>query len=226
MKPVEQKFIALDSPGIVIDNVGLYNFKKIKEYVRELHYQKKENISNDVLKEFHNNQKYINAINEIREDIREIIINEVLRLADLHETRYNYTSRIFNYAADIDLSRCSFDIERIWVNFQYKNEFLPLHNHSGIMSFVIWVDIPFSHSEEFINNFHNDIIQDRSSFFQFVYTDCLGKITTLDLPVDKSWEGRICLFPAELHHQVYPFYTSDNPRVSISGNIRLKQHEI
>jgi hypothetical protein len=37
--------------------------------------------------------------------------------------------------------------------------------------------------------------------------------------VDKEWEGKIALFPAKLNHLVYPFYTSDEPRISISGNI-------
>lgn len=227
MKPVLEKIIDLSSPGIVIDNVGLLNFKKIKAYADEIHKDKKNsNQSHDVLKEYHNNQKYMNAVSNLREDIKQIINAEVLRMVDMHETKYNYISRIFNFVTDIDLSSCNIIVERMWMNFQYKNEFLPLHNHSGLMSFVIWVNIPFSHSQEFLNNFHNDIIQDRSSFFQFVYTDCLGKISTLDLPVDRSWEGRMCVFPSELHHQVYPFYTSDEPRITISGNVRLSSNAV
>jgi len=37
--------------------------------------------------------------------------------------------------------------------------------------------------------------------------------------VDKSWEGTIIMFPAFLHHMVHPFYTSDEYRISISGNL-------
>ena len=37
--------------------------------------------------------------------------------------------------------------------------------------------------------------------------------------IDKSWEGVMILFPADTAHQVYPFYTSDDYRISISGNL-------
>ena len=31
--------------------------------------------------------------------------------------------------------------------------------------------------------------------------------------------GKIIFFPSKLNHCVYPFYTSDDTRISISGNI-------
>ena len=34
--------------------------------------------------------------------------------------------------------------------------------------------------------------------------------------------GYCCLFPSDLSHQVYPFYTSDKDRISISGNIMYR----
>ena len=41
------------------------------------------------------------------------------------------------------------------------------------------------------------------------------------IEVDKSYEGVCCFFPSKLKHMVYPFYTSERKRVSISGNISL-----
>ena len=35
-----------------------------------------------------------------------------------------------------------------WVNYQKQNEFNPLHNHSGVYSFVIWMKIPFKWDEQ------------------------------------------------------------------------------
>ena len=32
---------------------------------------------------------------------------------------------------------------------------------------------------------------------------------------------KMLLFPSSLHHMVYPFYNSDEERVTISGNISL-----
>jgi hypothetical protein len=57
--------------------------------------------------------------------------------------------------------------------------------------------------------------------FEFVYSDMLGSIKTLRLANDKSFEGSICVFPAELQHQVYPHY-QDEYRITVSGNIRAK----
>jgi hypothetical protein len=43
----------------------------------------------------------------------------------------------------------------------------------------------------------------------------------MSLPVDETWEGKFAVFPAELHHQVYPFYSTDEVRISLSGNFRV-----
>jgi hypothetical protein len=40
--------------------------------------------------------------------------------------------------------------------------------------------------------------------------------------VDNTWEGKMALFPADLNHIVYPFYTSEDYRISISGNVGFK----
>ena len=47
----------------------------------------------------------------------------------------------------------------------------------------------------------------------------LGNITSHAVPADNEWEGKMALFPAQLNHQVYPFYTSDEYEISISGNV-------
>ena len=45
------------------------------------------------------------------------------------------------------------------------------------------------------------------------------------IPIDSTWEGHIIMFPANLQHCVYPFYTSDDTRISFSGNILLDTGE-
>tara|TARA_B100001029_G_C14885293_1_gene352289 strand:+ start:182 stop:757 length:576 start_codon:yes stop_codon:yes gene_type:complete len=89
-----------------------------------------------------------------------------------------------------------------WVNYQKENEFNPLHKHSGVYSFVIWLKIPAS-----------------SSNFVFTYTDLLGKIISMTYKMTPDMEGKMVLFPSKLNHEVYPFYDSDETRVSVSGNI-------
>ena len=46
-----------------------------------------------------------------------------------------------------------------------------------------------------------------------------GEIITHRLNIDKTWEGKIVMFPSYLMHTVYPFFTSDEYRISIAGNI-------
>ena len=57
-----------------------------------------------------------------------------------------------------------------------------------------------------------------TSKFCFMYANHQrGGIGTIALNVDQSYEGKIILFPADLAHAVYPFYTSDDYRITMSG---------
>jgi hypothetical protein len=107
-----------------------------------------------------------------------------------------------------------------WVNLQTKHEFNPLHDHDGILSWVIWANIPYDFDEEqqvFPKARNKDV-----SKFGFVYTDSLGTIRTHSLPIDKTWEGRMIVFPAGMRHYVNPFYTSDGIRISVAGNLGVQ----
>ena len=106
-----------------------------------------------------------------------------------------------------------------WINFQKKHEFNPLHDHSGDYSFVLWIQIPYDLKEELelqnCKNSNNRV----NSLFCFTYLNQYGKIVKNPLPIDKTWEGTMILFPSKLKHQVFPFFTSDDYRISISGNL-------
>ena len=54
-----------------------------------------------------------------------------------------------------------------------------------------------------------------------MYTDILGRLRNYWYKLNQSQNGTMLFFPAELQHQVYPFYTSNKNRVSVSGNISL-----
>ena len=119
-------------------------------------------------------------------------------------------------------SQWEFHLDGLWFNKQKKHEFNPMHHHSGVLSFVIWINIPYDLEEE--ENVFSDTSEANpyTSKFHFTYTDVLGRVRQLPLPVDKNWEGTMLMFHSTLHHGVYPFYTSDGYRVSVSGNIQIK----
>ena len=109
----------------------------------------------------------------------------------------------------------TFVLDKPWINYQKKNEFLPTHIHDGIFSYTIWIDIPYDSYEELKEG------GGHASCFHFHYTDILGESREHLIRLSKRDNGRMLFFPSQLRHQVYPFYTSDKYRVSISGNVLL-----
>jgi hypothetical protein len=122
----------------------------------------------------------------------------------------------------INYKACEIELFNLWVNFQKKYEFNPMHVHDGLYSFVIWQKVPYTMKDEKDRLASMQDKDFRAGMFAFFFSDPSGKITQEALPVDKSWEGKVALFPANLNHCVYPFYTSDEYRISISGNLGFK----
>jgi hypothetical protein len=108
-----------------------------------------------------------------------------------------------------------------WVNFQTKHEFNPPHIHSGIASFVIWLKIPYSIEDELSIASSAKSHEPLAGHFTFQYTNTLGQIRPYYIPADKSMENKMLIFPADLTHSVHPFYTSDDYRISVSGNVKF-----
>ena len=106
-----------------------------------------------------------------------------------------------------------------WVNFQKQHEFNPMHNHSGIYSFVVFMKIPTDWREQHEIPFVKESNSPKASNFEFVYIDIMGNIRTYTYSLDSSFEGIMLFFPAEMMHMVYPFYNCEEERITISGNI-------
>ena len=112
------------------------------------------------------------------------------------------------------------NLESLWVNFQRKHEFNPPHDHSGVYSFVIWMQIPTSYAEQKkLPICANSNADNHISNFAFSYTNTLGRISTFAYNMEKEAEGYMVMFPSELKHEVFPFYENDGERISISGNV-------
>jgi hypothetical protein len=139
----------------------------------------------------------------------------IMPLCIEYDQIYNYVS---NHWSILEKD-CPIGISTLWVNFQKKHEFNPVHNHSGIYSFVIWIDIPYDIADEknSMSSKHSNC--NYPGHFEFVYTDTFGKIKTFQLPADKSYNNTMVLFPSQLSHVVYPFFTSDEYRITVSGNV-------
>ena len=139
-------------------------------------------------------------------------------------TEFNkkYPNYIKKAHSTVNYKQVDIELFNLWVNFQKKHEFNPMHVHDGLYSFVIWHKVPYDIKDEKarLPNIRDEDF--RAGMFAFFYSEPGGKIYQEAIPVDKNWQGKIALFPASLDHCVYPFYTSDDYRVSISGNIGFK----
>ena len=127
-------------------------------------------------------------------------------------------SRAFNTQA-IFKNEIPYGLKHFWVNFQKQHEFNPLHSHSGVYSFVVFMKIPTDWREQHEIPFVKESNSPRASDFEFVYIDIMGNIRAYHYSLDPSFEGIMLFFPAEMMHQVYPFYNCEEERITISGNI-------
>ena len=121
---------------------------------------------------------------------------------------------------------CAIKMESLCVNFQKKPEFNPFHTHSGLFSFVIWMKIPARYDKEKKLPFVDHANCAYPNTFQLFYTNSSGRICTHDYHLNPEDEGTMLFFTANRGHQVYPFYTSNKTRVSISGNIILDVNQV
>ena len=121
---------------------------------------------------------------------------------------------LFPYAQELVL-------DSLWVNYQKKYEFNPMHTHDGLYSFILFMKIPFKMEEELKKSPGVDAKQNNAGHLAFfcLNSNVRGCIQELLIPVDKTFEKTGMLFKADVNHCVYPFYSSDDYRITISGNI-------
>lgn len=167
------------------------------------------------------------------EDPQNLIIENLLNLVD-NPSMFNFVSgELESIYKKIFLDRNKKVLMKpylhtLWVNFQKKCEFQPIHNHSGLLSFVIWMDIPYDWKDEAKLPFvrpNNKIPPGGNFSFVFSNGNC-RQVHERTISMSPEMNGYCCFFPSDLCHQVYPFYTSDKERISISGNITFKENAV
>lgn len=180
------------------------------------------------------------VLQDINSEVREMIDNNFKEyepynknLAGAIEHEYNLIKSRdaidkFFYNCDIKPHGKSLKLAKsgsLWVNFQKKYEYNPLHNHDGVFSFVIWVKIPYEKDEERKCPHVNSTRAVLVPTFSFLYSKSVPNpsfpVDIHHLEIDKSYEGMCVIFPSNLQHMVTPFYTSDDYRISVSGNFEL-----
>ena len=113
-----------------------------------------------------------------------------------------------------------------WVNYQKKNEFNPVHNHTGVYSFVIWMKIPTDYEEQKKNSIALTSNSFTISNFELYYSNIFGEPTSHIYRMKPAVEGTMLFFPSKMRHSVYPFYNCDDERISVSGNVMLDSSKL
>lgn len=126
----------------------------------------------------------------------------------------------------IDITK-TFDVSKFilnsfWVNYQKQYEFNPIHDHTGLFSFVIWKKMPVEWMDQLEVPNCKYSGSPCAGNFAFLYNDIFGSPQTYQYGISKDLENTMLFFPSSLKHLVNPFYNSEETRISISGNLSFK----
>ena len=195
---------------IDLNNIGVATFDqvdtKIIDYLKtQIKNKKKLESTNNTLAGHIQDEYLIEVTNDYSNYICNCIGNNITR---------NYLKKI-----DILNKDCNIFLSKSWINFQKKHEFNPIHNHTGIFSFIIFMQIPYKLEEEF--KVYTDTNGKYTSCLSFIFTDVNGSVVEKVCSVDESYIYKMLIFPAKLKHCVYPFYTSNKERITVSGNVKF-----
>jgi len=196
--------IILNNTGITtIDNLDI----KIIDYLK-FQIKNKKNLQK------YNSELAGHLKDEFTIDIPSYFSNYVCKNIIDNNISNNYLKSIDILSKNVELC-----VHSLWINFQKKYEFNPLHDHSGIFSFIIFMQIPYKLVDEF--KVFPNANGNYTSCLSFIYNDVYGNIDSFSCSVDESYLYKMLIFPAKLKHMVYPFYTSDKERITVSGNIKF-----
>jgi hypothetical protein len=102
-----------------------------------------------------------------------------------------------------------------WFNDQKDNEYNPIHNHTGVLSGVLYLKIP-----EYLPSRKTKDTDGAISFIgNETATESIMTNSTLTISPEK---GDLFLFPSSLKHQVYPFRTADGNGIRRSMSFNIK----
>ena len=196
------------------DGFGFYQFAYFTDFDDKVYHAKAEDsFSKSILKNWDDIRKRETPyLKNLAGDLSEEYNNPNPSHDEIKEFMCEHLSNIFmRKVVDISFYHKELGSNSLWVNYQKKNEHNPSHNHSGLYSFVWYLDIP----EEIRNECYEQESNSRSrGLIQFFSS------RTDDLMALNPKTNDFFIFNASQIHQVYPFY-SDNTRVSMAGNIHL-----
>ena len=136
-----------------------------------------------------------------------------LKLTGFTELLKPYIIEVLSELVDDDIPY-GFSVDEVWKITYHRYYHQEQHDHQGYeLSFVI-----------FLTDYHEDdarfyFVNERTRLTAELWGDVSGLMPD-SLPI-KGEKGDIVFFPSHMLHGVSP-HKSDNPRVTVSGNITIK----
>ena len=136
-----------------------------------------------------------------------------IKLTGFTEILKPYIIKVLSEVVDEGMAY-GFSVDEVWKNTYHRYYHQEVHDHQGYeLSFVI-----------FLTDFHKDdakfyFVNERTRLTAELWGDVSGLMPD-SLPVEGK-KGDIVFFPSHMLHGVSP-HKSDNPRVTVSGNITIK----
>jgi len=181
------------------------NFLNLKNYpVLE------STISNELLIELKNQCKKLikknkNKMNSLLTGNKppHIFLDNPIKLFDHLSKMIEAYEKTTNYSKSFSLLTVNANLAFTdpWVNVMADDQYISNHIHDGIYAFSCWVDIPYK------------------TIFEFSYSNIIGQHWREQFTIDKSYEGKIFLFPSSLVHCTYTLEKSNKKRLCVSGNV-------
>tara|TARA_B100001996_G_scaffold346410_1_gene303342 strand:- start:702 stop:1520 length:819 start_codon:yes stop_codon:yes gene_type:complete len=134
----------------------------------------------------------------------------------LQKVLYKYLGK---YGLPIEITTThehKFTFNRFWCNCTTTGQYQALHDHDSIFSFVIWLHVPYDADDE---RAVSDQYHPQAGEFGFVYTDITGRVRQRPVDQSKCHSGTMLFFPSTILHQVFPFFSTKEYRITCSGDI-------
>ena len=116
----------------------------------------------------------------------------------------------------VELTTKEWKLESLWINYMKARDFNPPHNHSGDLSFVIYLQVP----NELKKEFEKETERTDSGPGAIIFTNGNDEALSLTNRHYFPMTGQMFIFPAWLKHYVVG-YRSEVERISVSGNIHF-----
>lgn len=199
----------------LLSNDELIFFKEQAEYARNNQKSVGEALAGNIKEQYSAGEQTYENQKEVFKILDPHIINYIKYSANSMQSLQESVLKPKYRDDKIDIENIRYHLgEGPWFNFMKKNEFNPLHCHTGNISGILMITVP------------EEIKKESETFIVETNLRCPGQVEWIGsgpagYKVDPN-EGEIYLFNSLLRHQVYPFQ-SDVERITSSFNVHQEE---